>query len=172
MTWDLGPVTCDLRPVTCDLRPVTCDLRSVTWDLRPATCDLWPGTCDLWPVTCVLYLPVVTWQNCHFRDIGQIRQHFLIFAIFLLRALLGISKSLVTTNTKFSEKQLSKLVFPDRHVSCTNLQSGEKPYFPDWHFSCPYLQNSEKFDSRELLTYCKFSFRCFDFVLLKKFYGK
>ena len=42
---------------------------------------------------------------------------------------LGISKSLVTINSKFSEKQLSKLICPDRHVSCTNLQSGEKPFF-------------------------------------------
>lgn len=92
--------------------------------------------------------------------------------LLLLRAFLGISKSLVTTNSQFSEKQLSKLIFPDRHVSCTNLQSGEKAFFPDWHFSCPHLQNNEKFDSRELLTYCKFSFRCFDFVLLKKFSGK
>ena len=87
----------------------------------------------------------------------------------LLRAFSGTSKSLVITNSKFSEKQLSKLIFPDRHDSCANLPSGEKPFFPDWHFSCPHLQNGEKFDSRELLRYCKFSFRCFDLVLLKKF---
>ena len=76
------------------------------------------------------------WQNCHFRHICQIRQHYLFFAIFVVVCISGhISKS----------RGIFFCYYVDRHVNIRRKSSyhdGLNPWFISSHNT---LQNKRCF---------------------------